>query len=116
MEDTGLDPPPPSTLQESGDVPELDIKPVSSRSRLIEPTPFETIPEEDEALLDDSLVRRQSVNEERESENTKAKVTLEIATEKEREEHTPGDPLEESNDEKDTKDSIKKGDTYDDAT
>lgn len=113
MEDTGLDQPPHSTLQESGDVPELDIKPVSSRSRLIEPTPFETIPEEDEALLDDSLVRRQSVNEERESE---AKVTLEIATEKEREEHTQGDPPEESHVEKDTEDSIKKGDTYDNAT
>ena len=32
------------------------IKPVSSRSRLIEPTTFETIPEEDETGLDDSLV------------------------------------------------------------
>lgn len=116
LEDAGLDPPSPLTLHESGDVPEVDIKPVSSRSRLIEPTPFETIPEEDEALLEDSLVRRQSVNEGREGESIEAKVTLEIATEKESEEHTQGDTPEESNDEKHTKDNIKKGDTNDNAT
>lgn len=89
------------------------MKPVSSRSRLIEPTPFETIPEEDEALLDDSLVRRLSVNEQREGESTDAKVTPETATEKEQVEQMQRDATEES---KDEKENFEKGDTNDNAT
>ena len=49
------DPPASTTAQQSSDARE-DVKPVSSRSRLIGSTTFETIPEEDETALEDSLV------------------------------------------------------------
>ena len=49
------DHPASTTAQQSSDARE-DVKPVSSRSRLIGSTTFETIPEEDETALEDSLV------------------------------------------------------------
>ena len=39
------------------------LKPVSSRSRLLVPTVFETIPEEDETVLDDSLVAGRGIGD-----------------------------------------------------
>lgn len=46
-----LDHDPASTTNDTQE----DVKPVSSRSRLIGPVTFETIPEEDETVLEDSL-------------------------------------------------------------
>ena len=39
------------------------VKPVSSRSRLLVPAVFETIPEEDETVLDDSIVAERGIGE-----------------------------------------------------
>ena len=54
---------PPSSS--GGDTPEDFVKPVSSRSRLIGPATFETIPEEDESALEDSLVVQANIEEDR---------------------------------------------------
>lgn len=46
----------PRNNDDEGEQNDVIIKPVSSRSRLIGPATFETIPEEDETALEDSLV------------------------------------------------------------